>query len=146
MHHIDNAIEVRAIDIHFVDIAHTRNLVHISLSPNGFRLGLNAALCTEDSNGAVENAQRALNLYGKVNVAGGVDNVNTRIFPEASGSSGGNGDTSLLLLLHPVHGSAAVMSLAHLVRLTCVVQDTLSGRGLTGVDMSHDTDVSGTLK
>ena len=146
MHHIHNAIEVRAVDIHLVDIAHTRNLVHISLSPNGFRLGLNAALCTEDSNGAVENAQRALNLYGKVNVAGGVDNVDTSVVPEASGSSGGNSDTSFLLLLHPVHGSAAIVSFAHLVRLTRVVQDTLSGRGLTGVDMSHDTDVSGTLK
>jgi hypothetical protein len=35
------------------------------------------------------------------------------------------------------------MDLADLVRLARVEQDTLGGRGLTGVDVSHDPDVAG---
>ena len=36
--------------------------------------------------------------------------------PEGGGSSRGNGDTTLLLLLHPVHGGGTVMYLTNLVR------------------------------
>jgi hypothetical protein len=67
-------------------------------------------------------------------------------FPETGGGSGSNGDTSFLLLRHPVHGRRTVMGLTNAVVDTGVEQDTLGSRGLTGIDMSHDTNVSGLFK
>ena len=62
--------------------------------------------------------------------------------PEAGGSSGLDGDTTFLLLRHEVHGGGAVVGLADLVVLTGVEQNTLGGSGLTGIDVSHDADVT----
>ena len=77
VHHVDNAVEISAHDIHLVDIRHTRNLVFVSLTPNGFRLRLNAALGAENGYGTVENTQGTLNFNGEVNVARGIDDVDT---------------------------------------------------------------------
>ena len=52
-------------------------LIVVSLTPNGLRLGLNAALCAEDGHRAVQHAQGALHLDGEVNVARGVDDVDS---------------------------------------------------------------------
>ena len=79
-------------------------------------------------------------------MAGGIDDVNSMIFPVTSGSRRSDGNTTLLLLLHPVHGGRTLMGLTDLVVDTGIEQDTLSRRRFTGVDMSHDTNVSGTLK
>ena len=45
-------------------------------------------------------------------------------------------------LHHPVHGSTSIVDLTDLVALTAVVQDSLGGGGLTGVNVSHDTNVA----
>src|SRR5262249_840257 len=92
---------------------------------------------------AVEHAQRALDLDGEVDVAGSVDDVDAVIAPEAGGGSRSDGDTALLLLLHPVHGGRAFVDFAHLVGDTRVIKDALGGRSLPGVDMRHDPDVPG---
>ena len=153
LHHVDYVVEVSTHDIHLVYERHTRNLVLVSLMPNGLRLRLYAALCAEYGYGTVQNAQGALYLYGKVNVARGVDDVDTmlrelmsRAGPVAGGSCGGDGDTTLLLLLHPVHGSGTVMGIADLMVYTGVIQNTLGGSGLTGVDVRHDADISGSFQ
>ena len=64
------------------------------------------------------------------------------VFPECRGSGRGDSDTPLLLLHHPVHRGRTLMHLTDLVRLARIVQDTLGGRGLAGINMGHDTDVS----
>ena len=56
-----------------------------------------------------------------------------------------DGDTPLLLLHHPVHGSGSVMYFTDLVSLTGVVQDTLGRSRLAGIDVSHDADVPGVI-
>jgi hypothetical protein len=117
-------------------------VVLVSLAPNGLGLRLNAALSAENGNGTVQYTQGALYLYGKVNVTGGINDIDTIFLPEAGGSSGGNGNTALLFLFHPVHRSRAFVSLTNLMRFTGVIQDTLSSGGLAGVNMSHDTDIS----
>ena len=96
-----------------------------------------------NTGGTVKNTQGTLYLYGKVNVAGGINDIDTLALPETSGCSRGNGNTSFLLLCHPVHGSCAFVSFTQLVCFTCVEQDTLGCGGLSGVNMSHDTDISG---
>ena len=70
----------------------------------------------------------------------------SRAGPVAGGSCGGDGDTTLLLLNHPVHGSAAVVNLADLVVDAGVVQNTLGSRSLTSIDMGHNADISRHLK
>jgi hypothetical protein len=76
-------------------------------------------------------------------VAGGVDDVDAVVTPEAGGGGGGDGDPPLLLLLHPVHDGRALVDLADLVRHTRVIQDALGGGRLPGVDVGRDPDVPG---
>ena len=66
----------------------------------------------------------------------------TIIVPECSGSGRGDGDTALLLLLHPVHGSGTFVNFTDFVSLTGVEKDTLGRGGLSGIDVGHDTDVT----
>ena len=143
VHHVQDIVEVRTHDVHLVDIGHARNAVVVRLMPDGFRLRLNAALCAEHADSAVQHAQGTLNFNRKVDVPGSVDDVDTLALPVAGGSSGRDGDAALLLLSHPVHGRRAVVRFTDLAVHTRVEQDALRGGRLTGVDMRHDTDVSG---
>ena len=149
--------EVGTDNVHLIDKCDSRNVVGISLTPYVLRLGLNTALCVKYADSAVQNTEGSLNLYGKVNVSGSIDDVDsvlqsTRnllvellVCPVAGGSSRGDGDTSLLLLLHPVHGRRTLMGIADLVVNTGIIQDTLGQSRLTRIDMGHDSDVSGSL-
>src|SRR5664280_2865490 len=74
-------------------------------------------------------------------MARSINDVNSDVIPETGGGSGSDGDTALLLLLHPVHDSGAIMHFTHLVRSSCVVEDALRGGGLTGINVGHDADV-----
>ena len=76
----------------------------------------------------------------------GVNDVDLVVFPEACGGSGGNGDTALLLLLHPVHGGGTVVHLTDLVGDTGVVKDSLGSGCLTGVNVRHDADVANLIQ
>ena len=158
--HLDAAEEVGAHGIHLVDVNHTGDLVLVRLAPDSLGLGLNAALRGQNGDRTVQNAQRALDLDGEVDVARGVDDVDTMtallvgdgivlqlgVAPVAGGCSGGDGDTTLLLLHHPVHGSGAFVHLADLMGDAGVVQNALGGGGLAGIDVRHDADISGHLK
>ena len=57
-------------------------------------------------------------------------------------SSRSNSNTTFLLLSHPVHCCGTVMHLTYLVCLTGVEENTLRRCGLSGIDVSHDTDVT----
>ena len=143
LHHVYNIIEVSSHNVHLVNIDHSRNLVLVRLSPDGFGLGLNAALCAKNGNRTVQNTQRTLNLNGEVHVAGSVDDVDSVVLPEAGSRSGGDCYTSLLLLLHPVHCRSTIMHFAEFVGLSCVEQDTLRCGGFACVNMRHDSDIPG---
>ena len=56
-----------------------------------------------------------------------------------------NGDTSFLLLFHPVHGSSTFVRITDLVVHACVIQDTFCKSSLTCIDMSHNTNISGSI-
>ena len=156
LHHIHNTEKVCAHYVHLIDIGNAGNRVFRSLSPNGFRLRLNAALGAENSYGAVKHAQRALHLNGEVHVTGGInyiDAMRIRLYlcgiimkvgmsPEACRSGRGYGNASFLLLLHPVHSGCALVSLTELMRFTRVEQDTLCCCRFTGVNVRHYADIS----
>jgi hypothetical protein len=67
----DGRVEVRARLVHLVDERDPNDAVPIRLSPHGLALRLDAARAVEDSHGAVEHAQRALDLDREVHVSGG---------------------------------------------------------------------------
>jgi hypothetical protein len=74
-------------------------------------------------------------------VAWGINNVDEVVIPRTGSCSRSNGDSALLLLLHPVHRGSAFMDFTDLVIDAGVEKDSLSCRGFTRVDMSHDPDV-----
>jgi hypothetical protein len=83
-----------------------------------------------------------LDFDGEVDVAGGVDDVQALAVPERGGRSGGDRDATLLLLLHPVHRRGTFVHFADLVALAGVIKDALGGRGLAGIDMRHNTEIT----
>ena len=142
-HHLK---EVCAGAVHLVDISDTGHIVLVGLTPYGLRLGFYAAHGAESSHGAVKHTERTLHFHSEVNVSRSVDKVDFElvvlVFPERRGCGGSDCDSALLLLLHPVHGGSAVMHLADLVGKTGIEEDTLRSSGFSGIDVSHDADVS----
>jgi hypothetical protein len=75
-------------------------------------------------------------------MTGSVDDINSLVTPKAGGCGRGNGYTSLLLLNHPVHDCSAIVYFADLIGNTGIVKNPLRRRRLTGVDVSHNSDVA----
>lgn len=143
---VDSVREGGAGAVQLVHVADTWNVVAAGLTPNGHRLRLNAGDAVENGYCTVENTERTLHLDGEVDVSWGVNNVDLVVVPETGGSSGGNGNATLLLLLHPVHGCGAIVRLTDLVVNTGVVQDALCSGGLTGIDVRHNADIAHLFK
>jgi hypothetical protein len=74
-HRLDGALEVRADAVHLVDEGDARDVVLVGLAPDGLGLRLDAGDRVEQRDRAVEDAQRALDLDGEVDVARRVDDV-----------------------------------------------------------------------
>ena len=151
LHHLYGSFKVCAVDVHLVDVCDAGNLVLVSLTPYGFGLRFNAALCTESCYCAVKYAERTFNFYGEVNVSRGIDDVNSAFVslgfagsrPMAGSCGGCDGYAALLFLNHPVHGCGTVVGFTYFMIDTGIVKDTLRSRGLARVYVRHNTDVSG---
>ncbi|MNB87507.1 hypothetical protein D3C75_345070 [compost metagenome] len=146
----DHAQEVRTGTVHLVHVNDTWNAVLVGLTPYGFGLRLNAGGAAEHNDRAVEYTQGTFNFNGEVYVARGIDDVETVLvfvllggtLPEGGNGSRSNGNTTLLLLHHPVCGRGAVMHLAHFVTFASVKKDALSGGGFTSIHVCNDTNVT----
>ena len=121
-------------------------MILAGLTPDGFGLGLNAALGAEHAHGAVQNAQRTLDLYGKINVAGSVDQIDLMTAPFTGRRRRGDGNSALLLLLHPVHRGHALVHLADAMGAARIVEDTFGCRGFSGINVRHDADVANMIQ
>ena len=132
--------------IHLVAEYDTGNTVSRRLTPYGLGLRLNASFCVQNGHGAIQYAQGTLDLNGEVDVSWCIDDVDAVTLPVCRRGSGSDRDTAFLLLCHPVHGGSTIVRLTHLVVDTGVVQNTLCRRRLTGIDMSHDTNIASFLK
>ena len=113
----------------------------ISLSPNSFSLRLSSLRTIKQCNSTIQNSKRSLYLNSKVYVSRSINHINLIIMPKTSSRSRSNGNTSLLFLFHPVHISSSIVSFTDLVLLSCIIQNSLSCSGLTGINMSHNTNV-----
>src|SRR6185436_10985046 len=96
----------------------------------------------EQRDGAVQDAEGALDLDGEVDVARGVDQVEPVALPLDRGGGGRDGDASLALLLHPVEGGVAVVDVADLVGAAREVEDAFARGRLARVDVRDDADVA----
>ena len=155
---MNGIIKVRAENIHLVDESDTRNIVGISLTPYILGLGLYTALRVEYADCAVQYTKRTLYLNRKVYVSGCINNIDTVLqgsrhrlclilmCPVTGSSRRCDSNTTLLLLLHPVHGRGTFIGLADFIVYTGVVQNTLCQSGFSRIDMRHDTNVPGSLK
>lgn len=76
---MDAAEKVSAGLVHLVDEDDARNLVAVSLTPHGFGLRFNASVAVQQNDSAIKNGQRTFNFDGEVNVARGVDDVETEL-------------------------------------------------------------------
>jgi hypothetical protein len=70
VHRLHGHLEVRAHAVHLVDERDARDGVLVGLAPDGLGLRLDAGDRVEQRDRAVEDAQRALDLDGEVDVAG----------------------------------------------------------------------------
>ena len=140
--HIQAAIEVRSDSVHLIAETDSRNIVLVCLAPYGLGLRLNAGNGIEYRDCAVQNAQRTLDFNRKVNVSRRIDDVDSVAFPVTGCRSRGNGNTAFLLLFHPVHRCSTVVRLADFMIYACIIQDTFCCSGFTGINMSHDADIS----
>ena len=84
--HLHAPVELGAHPVHLVDEADPRHAVSVRLPPDGLRLRLDTGHAIEDSDRAVEYAQRALHLDGEVDVARRVDQVDGVVTPHAGSS------------------------------------------------------------
>ena len=140
--HAHAAEEVGADAVHLVHEADAGHVVAVGLAPHGLGLGLDAGHGVEHAHGTVQHAQGTFHFDGEVHVAGGVDDVDAAVLPEAGGGGGGDGDAALLFLFHPVHGGLTVVGFADLVGNTGVEKDAFGGGGFAGVNMGHDADIA----
>jgi hypothetical protein len=142
LHGADDEPKVGPGLVHLVGEGDPGHLVLLRLAPDGLGLGLHPLAGVKDHDGPVQHPHGALHLNGEVHVAGGVNDVDAVVPPEAGGHGGGDGDAPLPFLLHEVHGGRALVHLADLVDLAGVVEDALGGGGLTGVNVRGDADVA----
>jgi hypothetical protein len=74
-------------------------------------------------------------------MAGGIYDIDLMIFPVSRRRRALNGNSPLLLLLHPVHNRFAVVNFAYAVAFAGIKEDTFGGGCLTGVYVGHNTDI-----
>ncbi len=75
-------------------------------------------------------------------MTGSINDIEAMIIPETGSSSGLNGDTTLLLLIHKICGGGSVVNLSHFVDFTSELQNPLGCCGLAGIYVGENTDVS----
>ena len=139
---LERALEVGADAVELIDEAHPRNFVLVGLAPDGFALGFNAFDRAEHDDGAIQDAEAALDLGREIDVAGRVDQVDRVVLPLAADGGGVNGDSAGGFFGVEVGGGVAVVDVAHFVGGAGVVEDALRGRRLSRVNVGDDADVA----
>ena len=142
-----DSIELGADAVHLVDEAEPRYVVLGGLPPDGLALRLDPLDGREDDDGAVEHAERPLDLGREVDVARSVDDVDrdrlaARVLPVAGDRRRDDRDAPLALLFQVVGRGVPLVDVSHPVDLAGVVEDPFGGRGLAGVDVGDDADVA----
>ena len=75
-------------------------------------------------------------------MAGSIDDVYLMVLPVAGGGCRGYGDSSILLLLHPVHGGFTVVDFADAVVFSCIEKNSFCCSCFSCINMGHDAYIS----
>mgnify|MGYP002476287701 CR=1 FL=1 len=103
---------------------------------------LYAGNAVKDHHAAIEDAQAALHLGRKIDVAGRVDDVHLIVLPASGDGRRLDRDAALPLLGHKVGHRRALVHAAEAVRQAGVEQHPLGHRRLASVDVGDDADIS----
>ena len=115
LHHLYGAMIIRTDSVQLIDKRNLGYMVFVRLPPDGFRLGLHPTHGAKHTDGTIKNAKRSFDLDGKIHMAGGVDKLDLFSVPLTGRHRGSDGNTSLLLIGHPVHHRLSVMDLSNFV-------------------------------
>lgn len=109
-----------------------------------FGLGLDALSAVDDHDRGVGGHKGTVGILREVLVAGGIEDVDAGTVVGELQHRGGNGDTALLLDVHPVRdgmlGRALALDRAGGLNATGIEQQFLGKRGLTGVRVADDRE------
>ena len=143
LHLVDDLVGIGAHPVAFVDEGDARHLVPLHLPVHGQGLRLHAADGAEHEDGAVEHAQRPLDLDREIDVAGRVDDVDGVLLPVDVGGGGGDRDAALAFEVHGIHGRPGflVVHLVDGVDFLGVIEDALGQGRLARIDVRADADV-----
>ena len=121
--------EISTRTVHLIHITDTGYVILVCLAPYCLRLRLYTVSGRVSGYCTIEYTQGTLHLSSEVNVSRSVDKIDLELLaiplPVTGRGGTGDGDTALLLLGHPVHGSSTVMYLTDLMCLTRIEKDTL---------------------
>src|SRR5690606_28150781 len=152
LHLVNHLEEVGASTVHLVNKGKAWHLMFVGLAPYRLGLGLNTAHRTINHACAIQYAHGTLNLNGEVHVARGINDIDAMLRagyihapPETGHGRGGNGDSALLLLLHPVGSRCAIMHFTNLMGYTRIKKDTFRGCCLACINVCTDADIAITL-
>jgi hypothetical protein len=68
------------------------------------------------------------------------------IFPVGGSSRALDGNSTFLFLFHPVHYRFPIVNFADAVAFSGVIENPFGSGGFPGVNMSHDADITHSLK
>ena len=109
-----------------------------------FGLGLDALGAVDDHDRGVGGHKGTVGILRKVLVAGGIEDVDAGAVVGELQHRGGDGDTALLLDIHPVRdgmlGRALALDRAGSLDAAGIEQQLLGKRGLTGVRVADDRE------
>ena len=118
-HPIENLLvyleEIRTSPIHLIHKDDPWYFVAIGLSPYRLRLRLNTANGAKYSNYTIEYPHRTFDFDREVYVSWSIDDIDLVILPSRADRGGGDGDSTLLLLHHPVGGGSSFVNFANFV-------------------------------
>src|ERR1700730_11635466 len=123
--HVDTTPEISTGTVQLIDKTDTWNVIFVRLTPYSLGLWLYTRHTVEDNDATIQDTQSALYLSSKVNMTRGINNIDAMVHPETGGSSGGNGNTALLLLYHPVHCRGPFVHFTNTVNLLRVEENAL---------------------
>src|SRR3989344_1998501 len=149
---LERSFERSSQPVQLVYETNSGHLVVVGIPPVGLGLRFDSGNAIKDDDCSVKYAQRALYFNGKVDVARSIDYIEFYFFgilvfgigrpPVSRSRGGGNGNTALPFLFHPVHDGVAFVNFAYFVGNSGIKKYPLRRRGLSGIDMSDNSEVS----
>ena len=142
---VDDRVKIRALSIHLIDERDSRNVIFIRLSPDRFALGFDSLARAENDDAAVKNAERTLDLGGKIDVAGRVDEIKREIVPFEGNASGVDRNSPFALFRIIVGDRRSRVYHSNLVHKLGIEEHLFRNRRFTGVNVRDNANIAKVL-